>query len=172
MLGRQAELDELGTGLDEAEAGRGSLALVAGEAGVGKSRLVRETAALARSRGAVVLAGQATESHRRVPLKPLAEALCSAFRSSGPPGGQELAPYRTVLGHLVPEWREGGDRSSPDFLVVLAEGILRLLRVTAAGRSYKGAAVVHIVEAGMPRAPRPWRSAASGRTLSSPWPQR
>ena len=42
MVGRDAELGRLLTLLDDAEAGRSVVALVSGDAGVGKSRLVAE----------------------------------------------------------------------------------------------------------------------------------
>ena len=47
LVSRDGELRQLGDALDAAEAGRGGLLLVAGEAGVGKTQLVR--AAVGRS---------------------------------------------------------------------------------------------------------------------------
>ena len=49
MVGRSAELNRLADLLDEAESGHGYFALVTGEAGIGKSRLVTEWAALGPS---------------------------------------------------------------------------------------------------------------------------
>jgi DNA-binding SARP family transcriptional activator len=58
FVGRKAELAELLHGLEDALAGRGRLLLLAGEPGIGKTRLTEELAARARSRGARVLVGR------------------------------------------------------------------------------------------------------------------
>ena len=55
FVGREAERDTLLSALDAAAGGAGPVVAVVGEAGVGKSRLVREFARLARARGALVL---------------------------------------------------------------------------------------------------------------------
>src|SRR5439155_18300687 len=52
FVGRKAELVELVAGLEEALDGRGSLILLAGEPGIGKSRLADELIRRARERGA------------------------------------------------------------------------------------------------------------------------
>ena len=52
FVGREAELDELSVGLDDAIAGRGRLFLLSGEPGIGKSRLADQLAARARRHGA------------------------------------------------------------------------------------------------------------------------
>ena len=54
MVGRDSELRRLLALLDDAEAGQSVAALVSGDAGVGKSRLVREVTRLAGERGAQV----------------------------------------------------------------------------------------------------------------------
>jgi AAA ATPase domain len=55
LVGRARPLGELEAALREAVAGRGALALVTGEAGIGKSRLAAELAAKAPSLGAQVV---------------------------------------------------------------------------------------------------------------------
>jgi predicted ATPase len=57
FVGRVPELTALIEAFDDARAGRATTALVGGEAGVGKSRLVRELGAHARRTGARVLVG-------------------------------------------------------------------------------------------------------------------
>src|SRR5260370_33051314 len=75
MVGRDGELGRLLTLLDDAEAGRSVAALVSGDAGVGKSRLVGEVTRLAEGRGFTVLSGQCAELGDSVPYLPLAAAL-------------------------------------------------------------------------------------------------
>ena len=59
LVGREAELGALTEMRSQASAGRGQAALVGGESGVGKSRLVEELRARALVDGVVVLRGQA-----------------------------------------------------------------------------------------------------------------
>ena len=61
FVGRRDELERLRALLDGALSGRGALALVAGEPGIGKTRLVEELAAYGGLRGARVLWGRCYE---------------------------------------------------------------------------------------------------------------
>jgi predicted ATPase len=75
LLGRATELTVLEQALERAGRGAGSLLLVEGEAGIGKSRLVIEALERARRRGLQVLLGAAEELDRRRPFALLAAAL-------------------------------------------------------------------------------------------------
>src|SRR4051794_2507419 len=61
LYGREGSLRALRAGLDAAADGRGQVALVSGEAGIGKSALVSAIAAEAEARGATVTWGRAWE---------------------------------------------------------------------------------------------------------------
>ena len=61
FVGRAGELAALTADLDAAVGGRGGVVLVAGEPGIGKTRLSEELAARAAARGAVVLWGRCWE---------------------------------------------------------------------------------------------------------------
>lgn len=74
LAGRVAELEKLGALLPRAEGEGRRVALIAGEPGVGKSRLVREFAATADGSGALVLYG-ACDAASRAPYGPFVEAL-------------------------------------------------------------------------------------------------
>ena len=60
VVGRDDELASLSAGLDDLQDGRGGCFLLAGEPGIGKSRLAREAAAAAQRRGLTVLFGRAS----------------------------------------------------------------------------------------------------------------
>jgi len=62
FVGRARELQQLGELVDGAAAGRGALALVAGEAGIGKTRLAAGVAAIAEQRGFRVAWGRCWEA--------------------------------------------------------------------------------------------------------------
>ena len=75
FVGRQQELAALKAALEETLVGKGSLQVVAGEAGIGKTRLARELMLYAQLRGAKVLVGRCTEAEGSLPYLPFVEAL-------------------------------------------------------------------------------------------------
>ncbi|MDP9238021.1 MAG: AAA family ATPase [Chloroflexota bacterium] len=75
FVGRREELDQLRHALDEAFSERGSVALIAGEPGIGKTRLAQEFAVYARLKGAQVLTGRCDEGGASLPYRPFVEAL-------------------------------------------------------------------------------------------------
>jgi len=62
FVGRERELDRLHKAFDEAYSGRGSMLMLVGEPGIGKTRAAQELETYARMRGAQVLWGRAHES--------------------------------------------------------------------------------------------------------------
>jgi len=68
FVGRKRELSSLGAALQQAQAGFGSIFLLSGEAGTGKTFLVRAFSAYARFGGAKVLEGRASVRFRDVPF--------------------------------------------------------------------------------------------------------
>src|SRR5690242_19407580 len=67
LRGRVRELDVLSGALDTLATGRPAVVLVEGEAGIGKTRLLADTLADARSRGFSVATGQGEELERTRP---------------------------------------------------------------------------------------------------------
>jgi DNA-binding CsgD family transcriptional regulator len=105
FIGREQELAALESLLGRAEASEGSFALLSGESGVGKSRLVAELGARARSRGMTVLIGECLElAEGELPYAPLIGALRSLLRSRSRDEADELlvAPHGE-LERLLPE---------------------------------------------------------------------
>jgi hypothetical protein len=101
-VGRDKEVGHLRNALAAVAAGRGCTVLLAGEAGIGKSRLVREAAGLARERGLTVLTGRAVAGAVPAPFRPFAEALAPAVRPGVLPASAELDPFRPALGGCFP----------------------------------------------------------------------
>ena len=107
FVGREPELAELVAGLDDAFAGRGHLFLLAGEPGIGKSRLAEELIVRARARGARVLVGRCWEAGGAPAYWPWVQSLRAYVRES------DSAELRSQLGagavdlaQIVPELRE------------------------------------------------------------------
>lgn len=76
MVGREAELRALLTAIAEARDSSPSVTVLSGDAGVGKTRLTRELASIARTQGMVTLHGECVQlSGGEFPYAPLAAAL-------------------------------------------------------------------------------------------------
>jgi class 3 adenylate cyclase len=75
LIGREAELEALLGLWEQAKAGAGRVALVSGEAGIGKSRLALELAACVRHQSRAVLRYQCSPQHRNSMLHPILEQL-------------------------------------------------------------------------------------------------
>jgi DNA-binding CsgD family transcriptional regulator len=125
LVGRRRELEASVRMLD---AGCGGAVVVLGEAGIGKSRFIRELIGQAADRGLVIVSGRAVQSRPPVPYRPLAEALAGACRRLGLPADAELIPYRPALGRLVPEWHRPERDAAPESAVTVGEGVLRLVK--------------------------------------------
>src|ERR1700722_4721700 len=104
LVGRDAELGRLRARLDDAAAGRAVAALIGGDAGVGKSRLVTEVSSIAASQGFTVLCGQCAEIGDSVPYLPFADAIRSASADV-----EAAVKARPVLARLLPDGGAGSD---------------------------------------------------------------
>jgi len=103
FVGREREKSALCQRLDAALGGSGGLVLVEGDAGVGKTCLIREVAEDARWRGMDVFWGSAS-SHGRRPYAPLAEALTNGLTPLRTRQLQHRLPpvWFRPLSHLIP----------------------------------------------------------------------
>ena len=131
LVGRGAELATARGLVDAVAAGRGGALLVAGEAGIGKTRLLDEVAGRAAERGLPVLSGRAVQGGGT--FRAVAGAVIGLLDDPARARNPELRPYRAALARLLPSWAEAdggiGTPLSADPVVVLAEGLLRLLRL-------------------------------------------
>ncbi len=109
FVGRRDEVAALTALCDRARAGEPGFAIVAGEAGVGKTRLVTELAGQAGSSGFTVLTGHCVElGAEGLPLAPLIDALRTLARTmSRGELAEVLGPARRGLGRLLPELDPG-----------------------------------------------------------------
>lgn len=111
FLGREPELHALLTGLEQAHAGRGSLFLVGGEPGIGKSRLSDEFARQARESGVRVLWGRCWEGVGAPAYWPWIQALRAHLRITDPAdlrgqlgaGAADVAQMLPEIGTIVPD---------------------------------------------------------------------
>jgi DNA-binding CsgD family transcriptional regulator/tetratricopeptide (TPR) repeat protein len=128
MVGRDREYGALDGALHAARAGRGRIIVVAGEAGIGKSRLVTEVARQASHDGLGVLRGRCSVGGQ-IPYAPFGEALVGILHDPRIARAPALEPFRAALNGIL----GGGVGSLADVAstTVAAEGIDRLLRLVA-----------------------------------------
>jgi hypothetical protein len=107
FVGRRAELARLGDAIRRAASGNGGVVLLAGEAGVGKSRVVQEAERIAREQGLLALTGHCLESEAAPPYQPLVEQIEQALRTAQPDAVRAaLGENAPELAKLVPELRQ------------------------------------------------------------------
>ena len=112
FVGRRHELTALKAALARSREGVGSVVLVAGEAGIGKSRLISEIAGHAERHGMAVAVGECLPlGEGELPYAPVVDALRSL---AGQVDDAELqarvAPSREELAELMPDGSHTSDR--------------------------------------------------------------
>ena len=125
LIGRATERARLHEALEGAVQARGGVAVITGEAGLGKSRLAGDLAEHAARCGVRVLVGQCHETDQIVAFSPWAEALrqlgipaCAALcEALGPARRRELA---RLLPELLPDAIVSGGEPLPLFDAVTA----------------------------------------------------
>src|SRR5262245_36182453 len=107
FTGRAAELARLERRLEEARVGRGGVAMLVGEPGIGKTRTLEEFVETARAQEALVLWGRCYEGEAARPYGPFAEALAEHVRRADPETLRaDLGPGAAPLARLVPALKE------------------------------------------------------------------
>src|SRR5215475_8130433 len=109
FVGRTQELARLRDLLARAAAGEPLVALVGGEAGIGKTRLADQLAAAANQHGVRVLRGGCVPlGEEGLPFAPVIEALRGLADQLDPAALQAVAgPARHELGRLLPDMTWG-----------------------------------------------------------------
>jgi DNA-binding SARP family transcriptional activator len=107
FVGRQSELAEFQAAFDDALTGRMSLFLIAGEPGIGKSRLADEATSLAQVGQARVCWGRCWEAGGAPAYWPWVQALREYIRTGGEEQVRELlGPGAADIAQMLPELHE------------------------------------------------------------------
>jgi tetratricopeptide (TPR) repeat protein/transcriptional regulator with XRE-family HTH domain len=103
LVGRTTEVAELLTALELVADGSGRLVVLAGEAGVGKTRLAQEVTLQLRDRGFLLAAGRCYEPEQAIPYYPYLDALTTLLRAAPVSVTQEIPQRWPYLGRLLPD---------------------------------------------------------------------
>jgi DNA-binding SARP family transcriptional activator len=144
LVGRDAELAYLDTIAGRARAASTELVVVDGEAGIGKTALLRAWAAKRAAAGDTVLLASCGQLDRAMPLDALLAALSALLRRLGPDAAADLlGPDATTLSTLLGAASEKGGHTGSD--PILADSML--------GPAVLYAALVRVVARLAQRAP-------------------
>ncbi|MCU1357901.1 MAG: transcriptional regulator, putative ATPase, winged helix family [Acidimicrobiales bacterium] len=108
FVGRRHELVEMGRAYEAVADGDRLLLSVAGEPGMGKTRLAQQFATWVHDQGGHVLWGRCT-AENLIAYQPAVEAIRTAIRSISEPRAQYLLAPRPALGILLPDLTAGSD---------------------------------------------------------------
>ncbi|OLF16155.1 helix-turn-helix transcriptional regulator [Actinophytocola xanthii] len=98
LVARDRELGRLRAALEQSAAGTPAAVLISGDAGVGKTRLTEELAALAREKDALVLTGRCLDAGEAgLPYLPFAEAMAQI------PDPEQAVLAHPALARLLPD---------------------------------------------------------------------
>lgn len=111
LVGREPEVGAVRALLERGRNGSGEVALIVGEAGVGKSRLLRAMMDEARAQGFLLMRGQSFEADASIPYAPLLDLVRLFTESASPalvahilePAAAELVAAFPELKSVLPE---------------------------------------------------------------------
>jgi DNA-binding SARP family transcriptional activator len=106
FVGRGTQVSRLMMLYEEAAGGQPQVALLEGEAGIGKTRLAATFLDWVKAQGAEVLEGRAFQTSRRLPYQPLIEALRTRLEQEHDLRQWLGDPWLAELSHLLPDLRE------------------------------------------------------------------
>ena len=107
LIGRDTELEQLAAGLAETRAGHGTLYLMTGVPGIGKTRLAEELTQLAEDEGMLAVWGRCWENPGAPAYWPWTQALRALIERRDPAALQsELDRGADWIAEIVPELRE------------------------------------------------------------------
>lgn len=107
LVAREQELQQVLQALDAVDAGTGRMVLLAGEPGVGKTRLAQEATLAARKHHWYLATGRCYEAQQKVAYYPFLEALPHAFQAAPSSLQTEVSRRWPDLNRLLPDRRVG-----------------------------------------------------------------
>ena len=136
FVGRREEMDLLKESLESSLSGKTSLAFLAGEPGIGKTRLADEFKVYASLRGAYVLAGHCYEGESSIPYRPFVEAFRQYARarpdadlhSDMAAGAPEIAMLVPEIGQRFPDIRPAPQLDAEAERLRLFDSVAQFLR--------------------------------------------
>jgi class 3 adenylate cyclase len=139
FVGRRDEMSQLKAALESALSGRGSIVMLVGEPGIGKSRLAKEFAVYAGLRGAQVLSGRCYESEASIPYLPLMDALRQyvvskpedELRQELGSGAPEIATFISEIRQRLPDTPEAPSMEDEADRLRMFESVSSFLRNAA-----------------------------------------
>src|SRR5262244_280445 len=148
FVGRTQELARLRHLLARAADGEPLVALIGGEAGVGKTRLAGQLAAAAREQGVRVLHGGCVPlGEEGLPFAPVTEALRGLASDLDPTELEAVAgPARAEVGRLLPGLGGGGAAAPAAAVASAAQGRLFELLLGVIERLAAGAPLLWVME--------------------------
>ena len=113
-IGRDAPLRALLERLDRAIQGNGLVVLLGGDAGVGKSRLIRELKHESMGRSIRTIEGRCSSTESSVPYAPFMDALRFRIaKGESDAVGQMLGPLRAILAPIFPQLDAYSSQAEP-----------------------------------------------------------
>lgn len=102
LVGREGDMQHIRAAIEAAADGDGRVIMLAGEPGVGKTRLAQEATLDARNRGFMVVTGTCYEPEQGTPFYPFLEALSQAYDAAPPSIQSAVRRQWPSLGKLLP----------------------------------------------------------------------
>jgi serine/threonine protein kinase/tetratricopeptide (TPR) repeat protein len=123
FVGRDRDVERLRVALENTIAGRGSVAMLSGEPGVGKSRLAQEIGRRSEYRGADVAWGRCYNETGLPPYWPWVQIVRSILRSGDPddiaralgPGAPEIGEIVAEVSEILPGLRQPAKVENPRY---------------------------------------------------------
>ena len=114
LVGREEELRQILTSVSEVAGGEGRLLLLAGEPGVGKTRLAQEATLLAQNYGFLLTVGRCYEQQQSVPFYPFRDALVMLYAVAPTAVRNGAAQRWPYLARLLPDQMNSSATTSSD----------------------------------------------------------